>query len=133
MMMKQTLLKQPVLQKWLSLLLCALLTVSMASCGKVAEEAETTTEAPAEEQSLPAGSVAVPYLPEDSLNPFSMSTVVNAALVSLYCRGLYYLDNGYTAVADLAQSEVVSVENVKVNLTPGLTFSAPGASACAGA
>lgn len=123
MMMKQTLLKQPVLQKWLSLLLCAVLTVSLCSCGKVAEETETTTEAPAEEQSLPAGSVAVPYLPEDSLNPFYMSTVVNAALVSFYCRGLYYLDNGYNAVADLARSEVVSVENVKVNLTPGLTFS----------
>ncbi|MBQ6119282.1 MAG: ABC transporter substrate-binding protein [Clostridia bacterium] len=108
----------------LPLLLCAALLVSLAACGAPRNEEETTmleetTAAP----EAPAGSVSVPYLPSDSLNPFYMETVVNAALVSLYCRSLYYLDNGYNAIADLAQSETVSVENVKVNLLPGLIFS----------
>ena len=108
----------------LPLLLCAALLLSLAACGTTPAPAEpVSAEETTADPGVPAGSVAVPYLPEDSLNPFSMSTVVNAALVSLYCRGLYYLDNGFNAVADLAQSETVSVENVKVNLRPGLTFS----------
>ena len=108
----------------LPVLLCLLLLFGCAGC---AESPATPEETAGEETTavpeVPAGSIAVPYLPEDSLNPFFTETTVNAALTSLYCRGLYYLDNGFVAVNDLAQSQIVSVENVKVNLKPGLVFS----------
>ena len=125
MTMKRERLKKNIRGRLLPLLLCAALLLPQAGCVRPANE-ETTAAAPEETTAAPeapAGSVSVPYLPSDSLNPYYMETVVNAALVSLYCRGLYYLDNGYNAVADLAQSETVSVENVRVNLQPGLTFS----------
>ena len=111
-------------RRLLSALLCAALMFLLFGCGLPQEEPGTTAaEETTAVAAAPTGSVTVPYLSSDSLNPFYMETVTNAALVSLYCRGLFYLDNGYNAVADLAQSEVVSAENVKVNLLPGLTFS----------
>ena len=112
------------LRRALALLLCLLLPLAMNGCGpeepEDVTEPEITTEPPPE---VPEGSVAVPYLPEDSLNPFRIETVINAPLVSLYCRGLYRLDTGFTPVNDLAQSEIVSTGNVKVNLKQGLVFS----------
>ena len=105
------------------LLLCLALAAAFPSCAKQGGEEESTTEEPSSAPAVPEGSVSVPYQPEDSLNPFYMDNVVNAALVSLYCRGLYYLDSGFQPVNDLAQSQVVSVENVKVKLKPDLKFS----------
>ena len=104
-------------------LLCAALLFSLAACGAPRNDAETTVEETTADPGVPAGSVAVPYLPSDSLNPFFVTTVTNAALTSLYCRGLYYLDPGFNAVNDIALSEIVSVENVKVKLRPGQVFS----------
>ena len=107
----------------LALLLCLALALL---CGCTPAEPEETTAPEATTEPLPEapeGSVAVPYLPGDSLNPFSIETVINAPLVSLYCRGLYRLDAGFNPVNDLAQSEIVSTGNVKVNLKPGLVFS----------
>ena len=102
------------------LLLCLSLAAVFPSCvNHGGEESTTDPSSPA----IPEGSVSVPYQQEDSLNPFFMNSAINAALVSLYCRGLYYLDTGFQPVSDLAQSQVVSAENVKVKLKPGLVFS----------
>ena len=107
----------------LAVLLCCLPALSLGGCGPEKPEETTAPEEitePAPE--APEGSVAVPYLPDDSLNPFRIETVINAPLVSLYCRGLYRLDTGFNPVNDLALSEVVSTGNVKVTLKPGLVF-----------
>lgn len=109
-------------KRMICLLLCLALAAAFPSCAKHGEEEPTTAET-SSEPAIPEGSVSVPYQPEDSLNPFFMNNVVNAALVSLYCRGLYYLDSGFQPVNDLAQSQVVSVENVKVKLKSDLVFS----------
>ena len=107
-----------------ALLLCVLLLLPLGGCASNDGGPEETL--PEEETTLrepPEGSVSVPYLAEDSLNPFYVETVTNAALVSLYCRSLYTLDTGFNAVNDIAQSQIVSVENVKVNLRQDVLFS----------
>ena len=112
------------IKKITAALLCVTMVAALFGCARTdGPEQPTGTEETTALPQAPAGSVSVPYLSSDSLNPFFVTTSVNAPLISLYCRGLYYLDNGFNAVGDLAQSEIVSVENVKVNLKPGLVFS----------
>lgn len=108
------------------LVLLLMLLFSFAGC-EVSSEDETTS--PAEEETevlIPGGSLSVPYVSTDSLNPYYCTTVANSSLSSLVYRYLYRLDTSVTPVKDLARSESLSGLTLKVYITPELVFSDGG-------
>ena len=86
------------------------------------EELTTVYEEETEAQ-IPGGSLSVPYLSTDSLNPFYCETVTNCALTSLTYRYLYTLDTSFSPVKDIALSESLSGLILKVYINPDLVFS----------
>ncbi len=102
------------------------LILSLCSCGIYGTE---STTAPYEEETqaqIPGGSLSIPYISTDSLNPFYCKTVLNSALSSLVYRTLYRLDNSFTPVKDLAVSESISGLILKVFIEKDLVFSDGG-------
>lgn len=89
------------------------------------DTAEETT-APYEEEpelQIPGGSLSVPYVASDSLNPYFCESVANNALTSLVYRYLYRLDTSFTPVKDIAKTESLSGLSLKVYIVPDLVFS----------
>jgi hypothetical protein len=74
------------------LLLAVIMVLSFAGCTGATPE---QTTAPGEEElpSIPGGSLSVPYIESDSLNPYFSETLHNSALTSLIYRSLYTLGN----------------------------------------
>ncbi len=110
------------IKKITALSLAAVLALSLAACDGSGEEQTTAYEEVTEEQ-IPGGSLSVPYLSTDSLNPFYCETVTNCALTSLTYRYLYTLDTSFTPVKDIALSESLSGLVLKVYINPDLVFS----------
>lgn len=99
--------------------MCLVMVGGLTSCkGRRGNGGDNTDEA-----AIPAGSIAVPFSTEDSMNPFFMTSVMNSTLVSLVFQSLYYLDAGYDNVRELAVSETVSTGSVKVELSHDFLFS----------
>ncbi|MBE6789798.1 MAG: hypothetical protein E7535_01240 [Ruminococcaceae bacterium] len=104
------------------LFLSLLMIFSLASCGGTSEE----TTAPMEEEpeiEIPGGSLSVPYVSSDPLNPYFCESVANNALTSLVYRYLYRLDTSFTPVKDLAKTESLTGLSLKVYIVPDLVFS----------
>ncbi len=80
---------------------------------------------PEEEETavIPGGSLSVPYIESDSLNPFFSATLPNSALTSLTYRCLYTLDTAFMPGKDIAVSENISGQLLKVFINPDLVFS----------
>ncbi len=98
----------------------------LPSCEESVSEETTALEEETTEAVLPGGSLSVPYLSEDSLNPFYSETVLNSSLSSLVFRSLYRLDTSFSPVKDLAVSESLSGQSLKVYFIEDLVFSDGG-------
>ena len=94
---------------------------SVSACDTVGEEKPTASEEEAEVE-IPGGSLSVPYLSTDSLNPYFCESVLNCALTSLTYRYLYTLDTAFTPQKDIAVSESISGLVLKVYINPDLVF-----------
>ncbi len=109
-------------KKIIALILAVFLVFSLVACdGSTSEETEAYEEET--ELPIPGGSLSVPYISDDSLNPFFSETVLNCALTSLIYRYLYTLDTSFTPVKDIALSESISGLILKVYINPDLVFS----------
>lgn len=95
---------------------------SFVSCADGRENDITVSEEN-EEPQMPGGTLAVPYISDDSLNPFYSKTVFNYSVVSLVYRSLYYMDASFTPKNDLAASESFSGAAFKIKIIPDLVFS----------
>ena len=95
---------------------------SFSACDTAGEEKPTAAEEEAEVE-IPGGSLSVPYISTDSLNPYFSESVLNCALTSLTYRYLYTLDTAFTAQKDIAVSESLSGLVLKVYINPDLVFS----------
>lgn len=110
-------------KKAICLILSFVLLVSLCSCGISGNEETTLPEETETKKEIPGGSLSVPYVSKDSLNPYHCKTVVNSSLSSLIYRYLYRLDTSFTPVRDLAKTESVSGLTLKVYIIPELVFS----------
>lgn len=109
-------------KKLIALLLVSVFVLSLFGCADIGEE-ETTLPEEEETLSIPGGSLSVPYIESDSLNPFFSETLPNSALTSLVYRCLYTLDTAFMPGKDIAVSESVSGKTLKVFINPDLVFS----------
>ncbi len=100
--------------------------VSLSACGVYGTETTTVPQEQETTPTVPGGSLSVPYVSTDSLNPFYCTTVLNCALSSLVYRTLYRLDNSFMPVKDLAVSESISGLILKVFIERDLVFSDGG-------
>ncbi len=112
--------------RFIALLTAAAVLLSFCACGIYTTE--TTTMPPEEETQpvIPGGSLSIPYISTDSLNPFYSTTVLNSSLSSLVYRTLYRLDNSFSPIKDLAVSESISGLILKVFIERDLVFSDGG-------
>ena len=97
-------------KKLIAVLLAVLIPATVCACR--GEEDVPTQEAEPEN----TVELSVPYEPADGLNPFTITTETNSRLVSLMCRGLYYLDTAYTPQPDLAADSYLSGLSLEVVL-----------------
>ena len=75
-----------------AIVVVAILASVIISMSKGNEE-ETTLPEDEEIVEIPGGSLSVPYISSDSLNPYFAETLHNCALTSLIYRSLYTLGN----------------------------------------
>ena len=99
-----------------------MLILSFSGCTDKGEE-ETTLPGNDEIVEIPGGSLSVPYIESDSLNPYFAETLHNSSLTSLLYRSLYRLDTAFMPVSDVAVTESVSGKILKVIINPDLVFS----------
>ncbi len=112
----------------ITVLTAVLLAVALllSACGQrtPADETEPSTET---EETVTApvkeGSLTLPYTSLDSVNPFFVDSLLNSTLTPLVFRALYYLDGGFTPVAQLAAGETCSPTGVRVTLADNVVFS----------
>ncbi len=109
-------------KKLISLVLGIAFILSLTGCADAGNE-ETTLPPEEETLAIPGGSLSVPYIASDSLNPFFAQTLPNSTLTSLIYRYLYTLDTAFTPVRDIAVTENISGKNVRVFINPDLVFS----------
>lgn len=113
----------PFVKKTVALIMALVLILSLCSCGISGGEETTLAEEYETEQEIPGGSLSVPYVSKDSLNPFTCKTVINSSLSSLVYRYLYRLDTSFSPVRDLSKTESISGLTLKVYIVPELVFS----------
>ncbi len=99
---------------------------SFTSCTENTNEETTASYEEQTEAVIPGGSLSVPYVSTDSLNPFYCTTVANSSLTSLVYRYLYRLDTSFSPVKDLARTESLTGLTLKVYIIPDLVFSDGG-------
>ena len=109
-------------KKIIALLLAVITVFSLYGCGGAGEE-QTTAPEEDELPVIPGGSLSVPYIASDSLNPYYAETLHNCSLTSLLYRSLYTLDTAFMPVADIAVTESISGKILKVFINPDLVFS----------
>ncbi len=96
--------------------------LSLFGCTDGGEE-QTTLREEEEIPVIPGGSLSVPYIESDSLNPYFSETLYNCTLTTLIYRSLYTLDTAFMPVADIAVTESISGKILKVFIDPDLVFS----------
>ena len=101
------------------------LLLLLGACRAALPGEEETTVPSFEPTSAPVleGAITVPYTTLDTLNPFTMKTLVNFPLISLMYDGLFRLDGGFTPEPMIAREAALSGEGVKVTLDDSLVFS----------
>lgn len=102
-------------------MLSLVFVLTLCSCGENKDE-ETTFPEEEETLAIPGGSLSVPYISTDSLNPFYVETLPNSTLTSLTYRYLYTLDTSFSPVRDIAAAESISEKSVKIHINPDLVF-----------
>ena len=109
-------------KKIIALLLALVTVFSLYGCTDTGEE-QTTAPEEDELPLIPGGSLSVPYIESDSLNPYFAKTLHNCSLTSLLYRSLYTLDTAFMPVPDIAVTESLSGKLLKVFINPDLVFS----------
>ncbi len=109
-------------KKIIALLLFAVLLFSLTGCADSGEEQTSVSE---EETMpvIPGGSLSVPYIASDSLNPYFSETLHNCSLTTLLYRSLYTLDTAFMPGKDIAVTESLSGKLLRVFINPDLVFS----------
>ena len=113
------------LRRALALALALILLCVGVSCKKTPEtEEEESTAAQADDlPATPPGSITLPYTSLDSVNPFFCESVLNSSMLPLIFRSLYTLNTGFAAEPDVALTETVTADAVKVSLPETVLFS----------
>lgn len=96
--------------------------LSFFGCKESGDEITTLPEEE-DEAVIPGGSLSVPYIESDSLNPYFTETLHNSTLTSLIYRSLYTLDTAFMPKGDIAVTESISGKILKVIINPDLVFS----------
>lgn len=104
------------------MLLSFILVLSFSGCTDTGEE-QTTSAGEEELPVIPGGSLSVPYIASDSLNPYFAETLYNSTLTSLLYRSLYTLDTAFMPQKDIAATESISGKILRVFINPDLVFS----------
>ena len=104
------------------MLLCFIFVFSLAGCTPAGQE-QTTVPEEDDAPVIPGGSLSVPYIASDSLNPYFAATLHNCSLTTLLYRSLYTLDTAFMPVADIAATESLSGKILRVFIDPDLVFS----------
>lgn len=63
------------------------------------------------------------YLSNDTFNPFTVSSDINASIVSLLYDSLFAVDNTFKPIPQIAESSRMNGTNIVVTIKSGLTFS----------
>ncbi len=116
--------------KRISALLCALLLVTLCSCGKTPAAPEETTSAPPETTAAtdvttdtPTKKVVLPYTSTDTLNPFQTESTHNHDLSTLLFDSLFRVDDMFNAIPSLATDIQLDDTTATVTLRDDIRFS----------
>lgn len=101
--------------------ICVLLLFS--ACKPGGEEETTAAFYEPTSAVMPEGVITVPFTSLDTVNPYFCGSLLNSSLTSLVFRSLYRLDGGFSPVKDMAVSETVTGNTVKVEIDGNLVFS----------
>ncbi len=115
------------MKKYLSVLLCLVLLISLVACKGGAGGNETPTQNEVQttiESKIDTSSFRLSYSKSDSLNPFESSTLNNQVVESLVYESLFYVDESYEAQPQLAERySYPDNKTLSVELKGGVHFS----------
>ncbi len=106
------------MKKLLSLILCAVLILTVCACSRQnPENPESTTQAnPGDNTVLNNGNLKLAYSKTDSLNPFECKTKINMQISKLLYDGLFTLDGNFEPQKVIAESVIVGGRTVNVTI-----------------
>lgn len=96
-------------EKVFAFVLCFVLCAGLCSCKNGEEATDSDSIGQIETVTMTAA-----YSKEDGLNPFTLTSTLNKQLISLMYRGLYYLDNRYNPIPDIATDSAVTGTSLEV-------------------
>ena len=103
------------LKKIISLILVLCFSFSLVSCDKSSEDKDKNTD-----KETPQGEsveARIPYSREDGVNPYFAKSLMNSSVMPLMYDGLFYVDESYKPVPNLASDYEVVDNTLVVNLS----------------
>ncbi len=99
----------------LAVVICIALTMLMFTSCKDDDTSSKTDDSTSSKTHESAG-VRLPYSREDGMNPFNAKSLMNNSIMPLVYSGLFYVDEAYNAVPDLAAGSEVQGNTLIVTL-----------------
>lgn len=111
------------MKKYISLLLCLFVILSVFTCCKKEEVPEEETTVIAEEETEKALNVTLGYYSHESLNPFTTKSRTNKNISTLIYDSLFKTEGDYEAVPEIAESYEFTDGDLVVYLKEDILFS----------